>query len=137
MSRPRNKNDIWREGRSFGPFAHSQVTVTTTFPKLFKMGSGREFVIQKVRYHNPIGLVQSATDFFKIDLKVGATILASWSTEIGQQGTIAADTFVDMVLNVTPANLKLLASAELTLVATKTGTQTLPIGSISVYGEEL
>jgi hypothetical protein len=41
------------------------------------------------------------TNFYVITLQKGATVIATWSTQTGQQGTLTADTIVQMVLSAT------------------------------------
>lgn len=117
---------------------HAQVTADTT-AKVFKVRADRAFKLERVDYVNPTGLAQDATNFFNIKLQTGAgpTVLANWSTETGQQGTLTADTFVALVLNATPANLILAPGAEVSLFLDESGTATLPAGKLVIHGRYL
>lgn len=118
---------------------HPQVTADTT-TKEYKTRANKRLRIDAVRYHNATGLAQDASNTFNIKLQTGAgpTVLASWDTTTTTgQGTIAADTFVSMVLNATPANLILAGDAELSLFLDETGTATLPAGKLIVHGTYL
>lgn len=62
----------------------------------------------------------SATDFYVFQLKHGATVMATWSTQTAAQGAITAAVPVAMVLSAdTGQNLVIAAAAVLTLTATK------------------
>lgn len=111
--------------------ALTAVDVTT---KEHKTKAGKVFTVDTVDYINPTGLAQDATNFAVVKLLNGATVLATWSTETGQQGTLAANTFVSMVLNGTPANLDLAAGTTITLDIDINGVQTLPAGRLIIHG---
>ncbi len=104
-------------------------TAATATLFLWKNDSGEKVRIDKVKYVNPTGLVADAANYFVIQLKQGAVVLASWSTQTGQQGAIAANTYIDLVLSATDDDLIIDPGEALTLVLTKTGTQTLPAGT--------
>ncbi len=117
-------------------FDHAQVTADTA-SKEFKTHPKRKFKIIAVEYVNPTGLATDASNYFAVQLKAGSTVLASWSTLTGAEGTIAADTFVSLTLNTTPANLVLAGGTVLTLNLDETGTATLPAGKMVVHAEYL
>lgn len=113
--------------------AHPEVTSDTT-TKEFETSLSRPFILESAQYLNPTGLVQDASNYFTIKILNGATVLASWSTLTGAQGTIAADTFVTMVMNATPTNLILDAATVISLFLDETGTSDLPAGKVVLTG---
>ena len=133
MAAPRRRDDF-RGERIALPFEHVQVTADTSI-KIYKVPTGRTLLVVRVQYLNLTGLAEDASNFFAIKLNDGnaANIAAVWSTETGQQGTIAADTHVELVV-VTTANKALAGGDVLTLHLDETGTQTLPAGSGVVEG---
>lgn len=114
---------------------HAAVTDDAT-TKEFKTGT-RPLRIDSVAYVNPTGLAQDASNYFNIKLLGGAVVLANWSTLTGAQGTIAADTFVAMVLNATASNLIVPAGSTLSLFLDETGAASLPAGKLIVRGRYL
>lgn len=94
----------------------------------------RKFRVIQVRYVNPTGLAADATDFFDIQVKNGAKLVANWSTETGEEGTLAADAHVDFSLAADTADLVLEADDVLSLNLAEDGTQTLPAGRLQVEG---
>jgi hypothetical protein len=114
---------------------HAQVTADTT-TKVYKTHPNRHFVVERVDYINPTGLVADASNTFNLKLQYGAgpTVLANWDTTTGQNGALAADTWVSFALNATPANLVLAPGTELALFLDETGTQTLPAGKLVLHG---
>lgn len=115
------------------PIPFGAITANTS-TKEFKVRPDRFFVVEKARLYDFTGLAASGVNYVAIKLKNGATVLATWSTQTGQQGTITADTWLNMVLNGTPANLVLAPDADLTLEFTVTGAPTLPAGKILLEG---
>ncbi len=105
----------------------------TALVELFK--ARRKFRVDQVRYVNPTGLAQDATNFFDIQVKNGATVIANWSTEttVGE-GTLTANAHVDFTLSSTDADLVLDADDVLSLNLSENGTQTLPAGYIQIEG---
>lgn len=115
-------------------FDHVQVTADTTI-KLFKVPDGKSLRIDGVDYVNPTGLAADASNHFNLKILKGAsTVMANWSTETGQQGEIAADTFVAMTLSATDANLVAAGADVISLFLDETGTQTLPAGRVVIRG---
>jgi len=86
----------------------------------------------------PTGIVAHASNFviFKV-IKGASTVMASWSTVVGGQGTITADTPVELVLSATVANRFLADADVLSLFVDVSGTITVPLGRIVVEGIEL
>ena len=100
--------------------------------------STKKFLVTSVKYLNVDGLAQDATNFFDVQLKNGATVLANWSTEttVGE-GTLTADTWVDMTLSAVDGELILDIGDELLLNLAEDGTTTLPAGRIQIEGHYL
>lgn len=94
-------------------------TVTTT-AKRWKT-KGRAFRVDRVVLDVPAGFTQDASNYWTVAVKDGATTMAQWATQTSQQGTVAADTPVDLVLSATDANLVAAAGDTLSVVITKTG----------------
>lgn len=113
---------------------HAQVTADTT-EKVRKFK--RPFRVDAVQYINPTGLAQSATDYFNIKVLKGSTVVANWSTQTGAQGTLTADTHVNMVLSSTDADLVFAVDDILSLFLDETGTATLPAGRVQISGRYL
>ena len=134
MSAPRHDNVGQQE---FFELAYDHVAVTaTTTVKLARVPVGKKLRIDKVEYVNVTGLAEHADNHFDIAIELGGTVAANWSTDDVDEGTIAADTFVDLTLSATDANLVADASAAVVavnLVLTETGTATLPAGRIVVW----
>lgn len=118
-------------------FDHAQAAADRT-DKIWKNRTERHFLIEQVVYDNVTGLAQDASNVFNIKLQQGAgpTIAANWDTTTGQQGTIAADTWVTLV-NAALANRVVPPAAELSLFLDMSGSQTLPAGRIRVHGRYL
>jgi hypothetical protein len=106
-----------------------------TLVEIFKP-RGR-FLVEQVRYVNPTGLAVHATNFFDIQVKNGATVVANWSTETGEEGALVADTHVDFTLSVVDGALVLEADDVLSVNLEENGTQTLPAGRFQIEGRYL
>lgn len=132
MTTPRRPNDYWQD-RVPLPIDHPS-TAATLILKFHKCLL--PFLVEKVDYVNPTGLVSDVTNFFDIELKNGATSIAKWTTATAAQGTIAAATFVTVPIP-TPANTYPIANDVLSLVLTLHGAQTLPAGRLVVHGRYL
>lgn len=113
---------------------HVAVTADTTV-KLDKVPSGLKLRIDSVQYVNPTGLAQDASNYFNIKVLKGAsTVVANWSTLTGAEGTLTANTFVNMVMSSTDADKVLDAADELSYFLDETGTASLPAGRIVIRG---
>ncbi len=112
---------------------HAQVTADTT-QFFFETHKDRAFLVEDVVYYNATGLAQDAANFFDIQVKHGTTVVANWSTETGEEGTIAADTPVRPTLG---ADLVIPPDTRVNLVLDETGTATLPAGTMQVIGRYL
>lgn len=120
---------------ALAPVAYDHVAVTAdTTVKLFTVPAGKRFRLLRAEYINPTGLAQDATNYFTVKVLAGATVMASWSTLTGAQGTIAADTFVDLVNSATDSELIAAAAAVIALFLDETGTASLPAGRIVLHG---
>jgi hypothetical protein len=113
-------------------YDHAQLTATTAV-KLFKVPAGRKLRIDAVDYINPTGLAADASNYFALSL-AGNTDIASWSTQTGAEGAIAADTFISLVMSATDADCVLSAGDGLEVSFSETGTATLPAGRLVVRG---
>lgn len=114
---------------------HDQATATTEVA-LFKNRSDRHLLIRALRYYNATGLAAHASDFFAITVEdaAGTKVYGTWSTEDGEEGTIAAGAYVDLVLG---DDLVVAPDEEVVLQLTETGTATLPAGAVIIDGDYL
>lgn len=117
---------------------HPEVTGDTTTKEFKTRPDKRAMRIDSIQYVNPTGLAASTpSNFFAIQLKNGTDVLGSWSTLTAAQGTLTADTFVDLVLNTDTTKLVVAAEATLSLLLDETGTATLPAGKMIVHAHYL
>lgn len=109
------------------------LAATTTF-KLFRTRKRMRFDAVEMVWNAQV--TQDPTNYYVVQAKAGAVVLAAWSFLTGAQGTLAADTFGSLVNSATDADLVVPASTEITLVFTKTGTAAnLPaIGRFNLFG---
>lgn len=115
---------------------HAALTQTTTI-KVYKVPTGRKLRLDRATYLNVTGLARSDTDSFVVEIRNGATVVATLSntgTVVSGGAALAANTFVEGVKTATDSDLVFEADEELTFVATETGTATLPAGSYIVEG---
>ncbi len=114
----------------------TSVTADTTI-KLLKI-SGRSVRVARVTLNLPLGLAQDASNYCNFKLLKGAsTVVANFSTLTGANGTITADTPVNMVLSGTDANLVLSDTDQMSLFIDVTGSTTVPPGRIVIEGFEI
>ena len=132
MSHPKRPNDFTASNFVLS-YDHVAVTADTTF-KLWKLG--RKFVLDRAYYVNVTGLAADVTNFYNIKVNIAAVLALNWSTETGEEGTIAADTFVTMDPAAAAARIGA-ADAEISLELDEDGTQTLPAGRIVIEGRYL
>lgn len=128
-------------GLSGGVDPCGSVLADTTV-KLDKVrASGRSRKLERATLALPAGFTADGTNFVNFKLLKGAsTVMANWSTNTtgnGGQGTIAANTFVELVLSGTTANLYLADTDELSLFIDVTGSPTVPPGVIVTEFAEL
>ncbi len=134
MTQPLRRGQDEQEAFEF-EYAHPAVTVTTTF-KVAK--PKRAYVVTGVQYINVTGLAEDTTNWYTIGVKVGANVACALadtdSDAVGADNSIAANTWIDGTLVTTAGYLNGAADDEITVVATKGGTQTLPAGLLRVRG---
>ena len=114
-------------------YDHAQLTANTAI-KLFK--PSRAFRIDAVRYVNVTGLAADVTDFFDVQVLIEAAVSANWLTETGEEGTIAANTWVDAT-DGAAADMVGAADDEIILNFVEGGTATLPAGRVQIEGRYL
>lgn len=107
--------------------------------KLYKAATGKYFHIDRVTYINPTGLASDNTNAFSLTVNNGATVMATVFNTDGNDvpagAALAADTFVEGAVIAAAAAL---APADImSLVFTKDGTQTLPVGRVTIEGRLL
>lgn len=110
-------------------YAFAQTAATKTY-KVMKTRADRHFVIDEVWIEDITGLAVDVANYFVIALKQGATTMSSISTH---DNALTADTLVQLT-NGTLATRTVPPGTEVDLVATLTGTQTLPAGTLNVKG---
>lgn len=132
MALPRRKAKFLSEPRQISLDHASTAASLTT--KVWKVPAGRSFRINRVFYNNPTGLAANASNYFDIRALNAALIAAKWSTLTGSDGTLAADTPVELVLQ-TDANRVLPAGTVLSFAFILTGTATLPAGRVVLEGD--
>lgn len=122
-------------GATFSGGAAADTTGATAAIKLFT--AQRKMRIDKVEYINPTGLAGHASNYWEIALKKGSTVMAQWTTDSDEatQGTLTANTFVNLALSATDAyrvaDVDDVVSLALTKVASAAN---LPAGRIVVHG---
>jgi hypothetical protein len=120
-------------------YDHAQ-TAATLSVKLWKCPVGRSFVLDRVVYVNPTGLATDASNYFVGELKnttTSAVMDTILNTNSAGGAAVTANAFATGALSATAANQWLAANDEMSLVLTKTGTQTLPAGHIVIEGRLL
>lgn len=127
----RSPNDVLQEFSEV-PYEHPGAIAATTTWKLRTIQ--RPCRIDKVEYDNPTGYTADPANYYTLELRKNAVVIASWSCLTGAQGTIAADVFVNLVLSATDANRVCAVGDVLTLAAVKTGAAAnLPLGRIVAH----
>lgn len=130
------KNKLLQE-RLLLPGSHVSVTADTTV-KLWTVPAGRKFRLDRVWYNNVTGLAEDVTNFFTVVIQKGATVMASWSTETtAGDGSLVADTPVDLTKTATDADLVADAGDVISLLLDEDGAATLPAGSFVIEGRLL
>lgn len=114
-------------------YEHAAATADATH-KLDKIPAGYKWRLLSADYVNPTGLAQHAANAFIIKVTKDGTVMASWSTITGAEGTLAADTFVTLTNSATDANLVAAADATIALFLDEQGDTTLPLGRIVLRG---
>ncbi len=138
MAQGRRKDLTRAEPRSFSIDSASGIAATTTV-WAWKVAAQRTFKLERCVLNVGTTITADASNFWTFALKDGSTTLASWTTQTAQtpaQGTLTANTPVEMILNSTDANLAAAGGDTLTLVATKTGTPSaLPTFNVHPEGQ--
>lgn len=135
MALPKRKARFLSEPRQISLDHASTAASLTT--KVWKVPAGRSFRIRRVFYNNPTGLAANASNYFDIRALNAALIAAKWSTQTGVDGTLTADTPVDLVNSATDSNLVLPAGTTLSFAFILTGAATLPAGRVVLEGDLL
>lgn len=113
----------------------SETSDTTV--KLLKV-KGRSIAVERVMLNLPAGLAASGTDYVNYKLLKGASTVAfNWSTQTGHEGTITADTPVELVITVTPHNAVFDDGDIMSLFIDTTGSPTSPAGRLVIEGHEI
>jgi hypothetical protein len=133
---PRRKNERLQEPITLS-LDHGTLTATTT-AKLWSVPAGKRLRVDRVWYCNPTGLAADPTNAFSLEIRNGATVVASVfntdNNDVPAGVALAADAIVTGVLSATPANLALAAGDTLSAVFTEDGTATLPAGRLVIEG---
>jgi hypothetical protein len=132
MPQPRFRNTDFQEYWEYS-FEHAAATADATH-KLYKVPAGRVLRLDAVDYNNITGLTQDTTNFFNVKVTDGTNIAANWSTQTSAQGTLAADTFVALVMSSTDDNKVFTENEIVTLFLDESGDTTLPAGRIILRG---
>ena len=135
MYPPRNPNLETQQPRN-AFFDHPQANATIEHKVDKPFGEPRPWRVDSVRYVNPTGLPEDAADYFEIDVLVGGVVAASWSTETGADGSIPADTWVDLEVVDSPDAVGD-PGDELSLRLVRNGVAVLPAGRIQCEGRYL
>lgn len=112
-------------------------TAATLSVKLYKCPADRKFVVDRVIYVNPTGLATDASNYFLGEVKnttASVTMNTVFNTNSAGGAALTANAFATGVQSATAANRWLAANDELSVVFTKTGTQTLPAGHLVIEG---
>lgn len=127
MAGERRPNEFFQDIYTVS-FDHAQLTSTTTTKVYQAPPTGGQRRVKSVRYVNPTGLAQSGSNSFAITLQKGVTAVANGI----DTATVAipADTFIGMTVVDAAAVLDPLDV--LSVVATETGTATLPPGRLVI-----
>lgn len=127
----RRANNPWQEAFSIG-YDEAGASATAAV-KL--MSCQRAMRIDRVEIDIPAGYTGDAANYYTIALKKGSTVIAQWSTLTSAQGTIAADTFVNLINSATDANLVTTVGDVISVSFTKTASAVnLPAGRIVMHG---
>lgn len=97
----------------------------------------RTMRVDKVEYINPTGFTGHASNYWELSLKKGTTVMAQWSTDsdVAAEGTITANTPVNLTLSATVANQVAAVGDVLSFALTKVASAAaLPAGRFVVHG---
>lgn len=130
---PRRDNQFLADLIAF-PFDHASESATATLHVL-KVPAGRSLQVDHVEYVNETGLAADPANYFVGTLQDGATVVAMlFNTDSSGGAALTAGAWNAATMSTTPAHTALASGDSLTLVLTKTGTQTLPAGHLVVWG---
>lgn len=129
VTRPANRHQV-----SLAiPFDQATETVLTSFT--IWSAFERSFRLSRIFYNSPTGFAANASAYWTISLTDGTNTLASWSTQTTAQGTLSANTPVNLVI---AAAADLAPGKSLILTLTPSGSPAgLPAGRIVVDGKYL
>lgn len=124
-----------RPSRERTPFCmtkeHASTAASATH-YVFKNKSGRRMRIDHAMEMNATGLATDGSNYFVIAVKQGSVVVASKSTAAV---SLASATWTELTLSTTDDDLIIEPDEEVTLTLTKTGTQTLPAGTVMLQGQ--
>jgi hypothetical protein len=136
MTPPRREN-LHKQEPLLLFFEHPQTGATVEHSIAAPVGPPGPYRLDRIRYINPTGLTEDATNFFAIELLVDGEVAASWSTETGEEGTLPAGEWVEFTLTEDVVDLVGQSGDEITLALAEDGNATLPAGRIQVEGRFL
>lgn len=110
------------------------ISATSTFP-IATPSLVRSYRVERVELMVDATYAADPANFYTFTLQKGATVIATWSTLTGQQGTLTANVPGLMVLSVTDANLVLAGGDVLSLVATKAAAAANITPRVVVHGK--
>lgn len=108
---------------------HASATADTTI-KLFKVPAGKHFVLDSAEYKNVNGLAADASNYFDLQIKNGAALMANKSSAAAAH---TADT-IEAFTAGAAADRVAKPAAQIDLVLDETGTATLPAGTVTIFG---
>jgi hypothetical protein len=136
MTPPRREN-LFKQEPLLLFFEHPQATETAEHSIAAPVGPPGPYRIDRVRYVNPTGLAEDATNFFALEVLIDGEVAATWSTETGEEGTLPAGEWVEFTLAEDVADLVGQSGDEITLALTEDGNATLPAGRLQLEGRFL
>lgn len=128
---PRDPDTIFDQRDSL---ARDLPAISATIP-LALLTLQQNFRVQRAELVVDVTYLVDPANYYVFTLQRGATIVATWSTLTGQQGTITAAVPAAMVLSATDTNLVGQVGDVLTLVATKNGAAANIQPRIVVHGK--
>ena len=105
--------------------------------KLFTVPAGQKFRLDEVEYINPTGIAQHASNYWEIEIYDDAVSMAIYSTATAADGTITANTPVNLTVN-TDGTEVAAASSVISVKFTKVASAAdLPPGKLRIRGRYL
>ena len=135
MANPRRPNEFLTEPYSY-PWEHPANADGGSVEEKLDVLT-RRVKITRVKYVNKTGLAEHAANFATLQVKNGATVVASWTTDSGSSASdvsIPADTFIELTLATDDADLIFAAGDVLSFVVAEAGTTTVPAGRVVIEG---